>query len=204
MSPVCNSLFVLLSDNLRYNRAMTTPDTTTQPAPIREKVLKNGTVMRNGRFVTGPDKSAPGVITTQNARTLAQTRWDKQRAAFAAGMIQAIKSTGMMPDGATGEAGAWQAIAERATTVMLDEQDAGRLARLLKTSADLAGYSQPKADPEQGGSVSDLFAAVPPGGLVMLVGRLRNGFDNNTYPNHEQSSTEQDGDVLDARATDAG
>jgi hypothetical protein len=117
-------------------------------------------------------------------------------------MVEAIAASGLA-NRASGEAGAWQAIAERATTVMLDEQDAGKLARLLKTSAELAGYSQPRQEQEQAGSVSDLFAAVPPGALLVLarrIGQDEYAFDNSNCHNHE---AEHGGDVLDSTATDA-
>jgi hypothetical protein len=114
-------------------------------------------------------------------------------------MVDAIAAAGLANRSA-GEAGAWQAIAERATTVMLDEQDAGRLARLLKVSADLAGYTPTKQEQEQGG-VSDLFASVPAGGLIMLVKQI--GFDNNTYRNQSDSDQAADDRTIDSTATDA-
>lgn len=149
-------------------------DTQTTP-PGELPPLKNGTRRNaNGRFISGPDKSAPnnGMITPDNARDMVARRQAMARDAFAAGIVRTMVNTGQAKIH-EGEAGAWQAVAEKATTLLLDSDDAGRFARLLKTTAELAGYAPTRQAEQQQAGVADLFAAVPAGGLVMLVKRLQ-------------------------------
>lgn len=113
---------------------MDTSPTTTQPNG------RGGLIVRkpNGQFA--PGTQPPVAITSANARILAARRYDKQRAAFAAGVVQAIADTGLLPPGNDKDAAAWQVIANKATTVLLDADSARGVADLMQPIGRNAGW----------------------------------------------------------------
>ena len=80
-------------------------------------------------------------------------RWELQRAAFADGIADAIRATGLLPPADEYRAGAWRIIAQRAAELLLDTTDAAKFARLLRACADLAGYAPPAEERDDDGTV---------------------------------------------------
>jgi hypothetical protein len=87
-----------------------------------------------GRIVKGAK------LDTAQATALARQRWDKQKAAWEAGVISAIKDTGLLPPQDDQSAGAWQAIANKATTVLLDTDNARGFSELATLVGRNAGW----------------------------------------------------------------
>ena len=99
-----------------------------------------------GRFMPGTEP--PNKITNPTqAHALARARWDKQREAWAAGIVQAIDDTGMLPPGDDHDAGAWQVIANKATTLLLDSDNARGFAELARLVGRNAGYTADDSRP---------------------------------------------------------
>lgn len=109
---------------------------------------KTGVIVRaaNGNFLPGTKTHAP--ISHANARAFNARRYDKQRAAFAAGVTKAIQDTGLLPPSDDHAASAWGVIAERATTVLLDTDTARGFADLMTPIGRNAGWIQQDRDRE--------------------------------------------------------
>ena len=107
----------------------------------------------HGRFLPGVGNggSSTGISSPEQARALAHRRYELQRAAHAAGVVRAIVERGEMPPGQTGDAGAWSAIATRATQILLDADSAAGFERLASFVGKSAGWTQDKDRDDTGG-----------------------------------------------------
>jgi len=113
--------------------------------------LRNGTRRgKDGLFRSGGTATQ---ITPANARAMLRRRWELQRAAFADGIADAIRATGLLPPADEYGAAAWRVIAQRAAELLLDTTDAAKFARLLRACADLAGYAPPAEERDDDGTV---------------------------------------------------
>ncbi len=109
---------------------------------------KTGVIVRaaNGNFLPGTKPPVP--ITSANARSMSARRYDKQRQAFAAGVTKAIADTGLLPPSDDHAAAAWGVIAERATGILLDTDNARNFADLMQPIGRNAGWLREDKDRE--------------------------------------------------------
>jgi hypothetical protein len=107
---------------------------------------KTGVIVRaaNGNFLPGTKTHEP--ISHANARAMNSRRYQLQREAFAAGVVQAIQDTGLLPRAGDKDAAAWQVIANKATTVLLDTDNARNIADLMQPIGRNAGWLQQDKD----------------------------------------------------------
>ena len=145
--------------------AITLPDPATLPPGAR--VLANGTVTVNGRFVTGPTHPP---INHATASMLAHRRHELARQRAAAGMVQAVVERGGLPAAGARPTAAWRAVIKHATDVMLDA-DSPRamsdLARFIGQSAGMLAADRSAAGGDNGDNVSVTVNA--PADVVLAV-----------------------------------
>lgn len=132
------------------------------------RILANGAIydMEKKRIVGNPGGGTTA-ITQSNATELINKRWRDRQAAFERGMERAFKETGQLPDGDHGNAATWEVIGNKTATLLLDEQDGGKYARLLDAARKIL-----QDDKRQDDSMT-FTARINASDLVALVGALR-------------------------------
>jgi hypothetical protein len=128
----------------------------------------NGIMVRDerGRFLPGtmPENR---ISSPEHASTLARHRWDKQQRAFADGINEAIRSTGMMPAIDDQDAASMHVIGNKTATLLLDAENARGYSELLGKAVQLAGWA-----PDNKQQDSGLLAAAASVGAAVVAGLL--------------------------------
>jgi hypothetical protein len=115
---------------------------------------------------------------TEQYRALARKRWDKQQRAFADGINEAIKSTGMMPAIDDQDAASMHVIGNKTATLLLDAENARGYSELLGKAVQLAGWApDARASGDQAQDIARGLAAGVVDSLLDRLQALANGQD---------------------------
>lgn len=136
--------------------------------------LANGVVkdVATGRIVANPGGGA-NAITPANASALARRRWDKQRRAFADGVIETIRDTGQMPPTDDYDAGAMQVIGSKAMQVLLDTDNARGFSELMKSITHTADWIPDRQQHDTTGDVAAMLGLSDADDMLLVIRRAR-------------------------------
>jgi len=144
-------------------------DLSTLPEGARIEQKQNGIIVRaaNGKFL--PGTTAKHTITQANASELNRRRYALARQAAATGMVAAVVEHGKLPIDGARPSGAWGAIINHATGILLDAKSPramSDLGRFIGQSAGMLAADRSYAA-QDGDSVSVTVSA--PADMVMAI-----------------------------------